>query len=379
LLVATIPAYGTPAATAPEPGVATLLARGIGRIVDGLFGAVSTALLLAVIATVPVLQLFALGYLLNAAGRLAQTGRLRDGFPGVREASRIGQVVIGVWLVLLPWRLFASLARDAELIAPGAPRADLLAQVSSALGVLGVLVAIVALALGGQLRWFVRPIRAARELGSRMRAGGFVRQSRLDLRRFAGGFAVPRIFSLGLRGYLGAALWLLVPTTLIAIGRQGGLAVLGVLQLVIVLLFLPLLQIHFAVHGRLRRYLDVYAVVDLFTRAPLAFFVAFVSTLLFALPLYLLKIELVPRDALWLPAAVFVCTIFPCKLMAGWAYHRAATRTQSCHPAIVWPLGILLVPVAVLYAFVVFLTQYTGWHGVLGLYEHHAFLLPVPF
>jgi hypothetical protein len=40
---------------------------------------------------------------------------------------------------------------------------------------------------------------------------------------------------------------------------------------------------------------------------------------------------------------------------------------------------MLMVPVATVYALVVFLTQYTGWHGVLGLYERHAFLLPVPF
>jgi hypothetical protein len=36
-------------------------------------------------------------------------------------------------------------------------------------------------------------------------------------------------------------------------------------------------------------------------------------------------------------------------------------------------------PVALLYAIVVFFTQYTGWEGVRALYEHHAFLLPVPF
>ena len=44
-----------------------------------------------------------------------------------------------------------------------------------------------------------------------------------------------------------------------------------------------------------------------------------------------------------------------------------------------WTARLAMVPVAIYYAFIVFLTQYTGWHGVLGLYEHHAFLLPVPF
>jgi hypothetical protein len=351
----------------------------LGAWIDRLFGAISTALLLAVIVTIPVLQFFALGYLLNAAARIARGGRLRDGFVGVREASRIGQIVVGGWLLLLPWRLMSSLATDAELIAPGSSRARALAHVAVGCGVLGGVVIVTALALGGSIRWFLRPLRALRELWKRIRAGGFATAAWHDLRRFVGGFAVPEIFSLGLRGYLGAALWLVVPTTFLAVGRQGGLALFGALQLVVVLLFLPLLQIHFAVHGKLRRFVDVYGVADLFTRAPIAFFVAFVATLLLALPLYLLKIELVPRDALWLPAAVFVCTIFPCKLLAGWAYHRAARRAASCHPILVWPFGLLMVPVAILYAFVVFLSQYTGWHGVLGLYEHHAFLLPVPF
>ena len=101
--------------------------------------------------------------------------------------------------------------------------------------------------------------------------------------------------------------------------------------------------------------------------------------LLLALPLYLLKIGLVPRDALWLPAAVFVMTIFPTKLVAAWAYHRGTRREAPRHAFFRWLGRPFMLAAAVVYAFVVFLTQYTGWHGVLGLYEHHAFLVPVPF
>jgi hypothetical protein len=28
---------------------------------------------------------------------------------------------------------------------------------------------------------------------------------------------------------------------------------------------------------------------------------------------------------------------------------------------------------------IVYITQFTGWDGIWGLYEQHAFLLPVPF
>jgi hypothetical protein len=37
-----------------------------------------------------------------------------------------------------------------------------------------------------------------------------------------------------------------------------------------------------------------------------------------------------------------------------------------------------LVPVAVAYAYLVFLTQFTSWHGIWSLYTQHAFLLPLP-
>jgi hypothetical protein len=182
-----------------------------------------------------------------------------------------------------------------------------------------------------------------------------------------------------LRAYAGAFVWLAVPTTLIAVGRKGIVALMGGLLLVAVLVYLPFLQIHFAVHDRFRRMFALEEVRDLHQRAPLAFSFALLSSLLLALPLYLLKIELVPRDALWLPAAVFIATIFPCKLLTAWAYHRGLIRESPRHGVWIWASRIAMVGVAIVYAFVVFLTQYTGWHGVLGLYEHHAFLLPVPF
>ena len=70
---------------------------------------------------------------------------------------------------------------------------------------------------------------------------------------------------------------------------------------------------------------------DHFRRAPLAFLIALVVTLLFALPLYLLKIEIIPREAAWLPSLVFVAFIFPARLLSGWAYARAERRTAPRH------------------------------------------------
>src|SRR5207248_10412134 len=65
-----------------------------------------------------VLQLLSLGYLLEAGGRVARTGKLRDGFIGVRLAARLGGVVLGAWFLLLPVRFVADMARAAEIIDP---------------------------------------------------------------------------------------------------------------------------------------------------------------------------------------------------------------------------------------------------------------------
>ncbi len=354
--------------------------REAGELVGRAFGALSTALLLAVIVTVPIAQFFALGWLLHAAGRYAQTGKFSAAFVGVGEASRIGQFLLGSWLVSLPLRLVVSLRQDAALIDPASPQVASLTRLGYLLAALAVWIVLAALSQGGTLPHFARPLRATLRLVRQLRAGGYRERASSSLRTFLAGFQIPKIFSLGLRGYLGAAAWLLVPTTLIVVGRTGVLALIGGTLLVAVLLYLPFLQIHFAVHDRLRRMFDLDGVRYTFARAPVAFWLALLSTLLLALPLYLLKIELVPRDALWLPSALFVLTIFPCKLLAAWAYHRGAKRgDRAAHGVWIWAARLGMIPVAVFYAFIVFLTQYTGWHGVLGLYEHHAFLLPVPF
>src|SRR5262245_52943118 len=51
---------------------------------EWLFGAASLTVGLAFLAAIPVAQFLTLGYLLEAAGRVGRSGRLRDGFPGVR-------------------------------------------------------------------------------------------------------------------------------------------------------------------------------------------------------------------------------------------------------------------------------------------------------
>ena len=101
--------------------------------------------------------------------------------------------------------------------------------------------------------------------------------------------------------------------------------------------------------------------------------------LLFALPLYLLKIEVVPGDAVWLPSLVFITFIFPARLLTGWAFGRSGRREQPRHWFSRWTGRLSMVPVVAFYVLVVYFSQFTAWEGIWSLYEQHAFLLPVPF
>ena len=91
--------------------------------------------------------------------------------------------------------------------------------------------------------------------------------------------------------------WLALPITLLVVsrfGHTGGssfLGFIGALMLAVVLPYLPFLQLRLATTNRLRGAFEVLAVRRDYGRAPWAFSFAFVVTLLFALPLYLLKIQ----------------------------------------------------------------------------------------
>ena len=87
-------------------------------------------------------------------------------------------------------------------------------------------------------------------------------------------------------------------------------------------------------------------------------------TLLFALPLYLLKIEMVPREAAWLPSLVFIAFIFPARLLTGWALARARAGGTPRHWFFRWTGRLPLLPAAAFYVLIVFFTQYTSWNGV---------------
>src|SRR5581483_10861870 len=78
---------------------------GLCFALDWLFGLASLLGCLAVLAAIPVINFLSLGYLLDASGRVARSGRLRDGFIDIPKFARIGSMVAGTWICLLVPRL----------------------------------------------------------------------------------------------------------------------------------------------------------------------------------------------------------------------------------------------------------------------------------
>jgi hypothetical protein len=357
--------------------------RVVSSVVEWVFGFAALMVALAVLAAIPVAQFLSLGYLLEAGGRVARSGRFRDGFIGIRLAARLGGGVLGCWLMLLPVRFVADLTRSSQIIDPGgtvaqAWRAGLFVLIGATAFHIAA-----AVARGGRLRYFFWPFNVV-WLARRVLRGGYYTEARDSVWNTVVSLRLPHYFSLGFRGFLGALAWLALPVTLLAMGHAKFPAApvvgfVGAATLAIVLLYLPFLQMRFAARNRLRAMFQLGAVRRAYRRAPWAHAAAFVVTLLFALPLYLLKIEVVPREAAWLPSLVFVLFIFPARLLTGWALGRARRRTEPRHWFFRWTGRLPLLPAAGFYVLVVFFTQYTSWNGVFSLYEQHAFLVPVPF
>jgi hypothetical protein len=370
------PAVEPPAVAGPAPGNTFGL---VGRVAEWVFGAATLTLGLALLTAVPLGQVLALGYLLEVTGRVARTRRLRDGFIGVRTAARIGGVALGTGVLWLPLYGLATVAESARIIDPagtGARVAETILLFAAGVYVLHVAGAIVQ---GGRLRHFLNPLSIPL-LGLRLVRGGLYAECRDRLWAAVSELRLPYYFGLGFRGYLGAFLWLFLPLALLSVGhRLPAFGVLGGFLLGVVVLYLPLLQARFARDNRLRAYRQWLAVRRDFRRAPLAFAFAIWVQLLAASPLYLLKIEAIPRDLIFLEGFVFLAFTFPARLVMGWAYARAGKRREPRHFVFRWLGRFAVLPVAFAYVLVVFSSQHIGWHGISSLYEQHAFLLPVPF
>ncbi|MGH7128894.1 MAG: hypothetical protein ACREIV_10010, partial [Planctomycetaceae bacterium] len=367
--------------------------RAAAWIVRTAFGLVSLFFLLAIVAAIPFANILALGYLLDVEGRLGRRGRLRDAFPLLDHAPRIGSIALGLWLWLFPLRLLADAAADARLIDPDGAAARNLGRLTIAAAVLIGLHLCLALARGGGFWCFFRPLKNVLWLLGVSRRESDRAKRQAEFLAFITGLRLPQLFSLGFRGLVGAFAWLVVPTALFAVaGRDEGITALvtmyGGYLLLLVFAVLPFLQARFAAENRFGAMFELADVLRLYTRAPITWTIAILFVYALALPLYLLKVVLPPQDAMWLITIVFIASIYPVKVIVGWSYHRAVRtmrRDQQTPRTRWWYARRLLMPmlcavpiaaVNVTYVFLLYFTQYIGEHGKWVLFEHHAFLLP---
>ncbi len=183
---------------------------------------------------------------------------------------------------------------------------------------------------------------------------------------------------------MGAFAWLAVPTFFFAAADkpEGGAALVtiaGGVLLMLVLSWLPFLQARFAAENRWRAFFELRSIRRAFRNAPVAFMFAILGVYVLALPLYLSKIVLPPRDALVLLTPLFIVSIYPAKVLAGWAYYRGMHKPRPAWFGWRWLARWLMPPLLGLYVFLLFFTQFIGAQGKWVLFQHHAFLLPVPF
>ncbi len=338
---------------------------------------------LAVISVIPILNLLSLGYMLEASARVARSGRWRDGFIGLGAFSKIGKIVFGIWIWTLPLRLIHSYWIDAELIDSGGIRANDMRIFFAIVATLILFHLVWALLRGGKLRHFFwpAPIALLKWLGRSHSIQPLIASVRKRIQQLP---IIP-MFRSGLFGFITAAAWLSIPVLILFAGASVKLdgpafllSLLGAVLLGTVALSLPFLQTRVAVSGSLRSGFAWKEVRNLFRKAPIAFWFALFITLLFSLPLYLLKVELTPREVAWLPNLVFVLFLFPARILTGWALFRAEKRKAPRIWFSRWLSRFAGLPVVATYVFVVWLSQYLSWHGSLSLIEQHAFLVPAP-
>ena len=358
------------------------LARGAYWTCEQIIGLAALVAGLAFLAAIPGLQFISLGYLLEASGRMVRERRWSAGLIGFSPAARLGTIALATWLLSLPLRVIAGQVAGARLIDPGGKAEQ---GWSIALIVATVVIALhltSAVLRGGRLRHFVWPApwRTLKVFASFATFGQSYRAARDAVWTQWTSMRLGTFWWLGLRGYLLGLVWLIVPVTLLAAGRRTPvLGFLGAALLMFVAAYLPFLQTRFAATNQWRAMFDLRSVRRSFRHAPWWHVVALLATLALSLPLFLLKVELLPREAAAFPSLFFVAFNLPARWLAGGAVSAASRRPQPRGQLACWTARALMLPISAAYVLFVYLSQYTSWYGIGSLYEQHAFLLPVPF
>lgn len=349
-------------------------------------GSASLAVLMAIVAAVPLLNFFVLGFLLDIQGRVTRSGRVRDAFWLWGIAPRLGAVVLGVWMFLIPIRITASISTDAMLVDPGGPKVGFFSGLTVFLACLFGAHILLALARGGKFSNFFRPIKNLRFAFRNVFQARYWNDSADQLLAVVKWLEFRRLWTLGAKGLLIGLAWLVLPTALYVSaenpeGPQVAVTIIGMLLLTTVNCWLPLLQTNLGTEGTIRSGFALRTIRRQWAASPIVWMLAIVALYVLTLPLHLFRVVLPPQDAAWLVTLVFVVTIFPTRICLGYAAHRSRARVAEGKRSsrwLRWPLNIAFVGLVGFYTFLLFFTQFIGSKGKEVLFEQHAFLLPWP-
>ena len=374
-------------------------------------------------------------------GGVARSGKLREAFPLLKQAPRLGTISLGMWLWLIPLRWLSNLAADARLIDPGsfadvglhillpvvavmiamhlcfamahgggiwaflwpflAPltvSAVLLLLLATfrfvVVALLVIAVVVILVQRGNSLTWFIdttgrgwqalcRVIKDYLLFLRQIPSTLFWNRCATTVKDFFVSLRLKHHFLLGVKGWVGGMLWLALPTFVLGSAKhtEGGpvlVTLFGGVLMMIVLSWVPFLQAHYAAENRLGAMFELRKIRNLYKNAPFSWMITMLVTLTLSLPMYLFKARLLPSDAVWMEAILFIVTIYPVKVVTGWAYHRAVARERRAFFAFRWITRLALIPFLAVYVFILFFTQFVGEQGKLVLFQHHVFLVPAP-
>jgi hypothetical protein len=366
--------------------VRTLASWGVAAIVR-CWQLFCLVLLLAVAASIPIIQFASLGYLLESAGRWARGQRLRECLPGLALAGRIGTAAFWVAISCIPVFIVRDLAESAVLINPGSDLARRWQIGSSVLWTAWVVYVWWAVLRGGRVYHFLwpAPIRFVRQFFRMATWNAAIDRLATGMKRFR----ILYLLKFGFLGSVGTLLYLIIPGGLMIAGvrnshdgNNGAVALFtltGIIAMAITLQYLPFLQMRYAKTMQFRSFFDIRSVRQGFQRAPWLHAIATVILVFFSLPMYLLRIEMPPSQLVWLLCIFFVLFNLPTKFMLAWAIRYADRRPKKRAWYNRYPAWMLLVSSLPIYVLFLYLASLASWDGSTVMVMQHAFLTPVPF
>ena len=366
--------------------------RFTGWLIARVYGWCTILLMLAILASIPILNIFVLGYFLEAQGRVARTGKLRYAFPLMDIGPRLTSIALGLTIWILPLWIFAQRSVDATIFDQGGPGSTRMKRLLIVVSLLVFVHLCFALARGGSFWTFFRPIKNIRWFRQQLRSPDHS-ISGLDshtywehasqlVSEFIGRLRIKHLFLLGLKGAIGALLWIFLPTLLLATAdrpEDGKILVtlIGGLLLLPIISWLPYLQVRLGAENRWSVMREWRQVRHLFKRTPLTWMISTILFFALALPYYLLKARLVDPGAMWLWMIVYVTTAFLARMIIAWSYARAVRKQGKAWWGWIWLCRVTLIPGLMIFVVIVFLSQGVGMYGKALLFDHHAFLMPL--